>query len=151
MRRPSPYLAREEELDIPMTPLIDVVFLLLVFFLWTVSLQPVEQMLPSRLMAVAGAAPGLLDEPPPPEEDFDRVVVRLRWNAGQPSWQINDMALDSLADVQRRLQDIAAIKRDVTVILHPAQDVPLGHVIDLYDVTRLLGFERIQFAASQRI
>ncbi|MCU0960717.1 MAG: biopolymer transporter ExbD [Pirellulaceae bacterium] len=151
MRRPSSYLSRGEELDVTMTPLIDVVFLLLVFFLWTASFQLVEQMLPSRLTAVAGAAPSLRDEPPPPEEDFDRVVVRVRWHDGQPSWQINDTVVDSLAEVQRRLQDIAAIKRDAPVILHPAQEVPVGHVIDLYDVTRLLGFERIQFAASQPI
>ncbi len=151
MRLPSPYLARGEELDVTMTPLIDVVFLLLVFFLWTTSFQMVEQMLPSRLTAVAGAAPSLRDPTPPPEEDFDRVVVRVRWENGELSWQINDTVVDSLAEVQRRLQGIAAITRDAPVILHPAPEVPLGDVIDLYDVTRLLGFERIQFAASQPI
>lgn len=151
MRLPSPYLTRGEELDVTMTPLIDVVFLLLVFFLWTTSFQMVEQMLPSRLTAVAGAAPSLRDPTPPPEEDFDRVVVRVRWENGELSWQINDTVVDSLAEVQRRLQGIAAITRDAPVILHPAPEVPLGDVIDLYDVTRLLGFERIQFAASQPI
>lgn len=151
MRLPSPYLARGEELDVTMTPLIDVVFLLLVFFLWTASFQIVEQALPSRLTAVAGAASSLSDEPPPPEEDFDRVIIRVRWEAGRPAWQINETVVHSLAEVQRRLQDIAAVKRDAPVILHPDQEVPIGHVIDLYDVTRVLGFERIQFAASQPI
>jgi biopolymer transport protein ExbD len=151
MRLPSPYTQRGQELDIMMTPMIDVVFLLLVFFLWTASFQLVERMLPSRLTAVAGAVPDSRDEPPPPEEDFDRVVVRVRWQAGQPSWQVNDVGAVSLADVLARLQAIAAIKRDAPVILHPDQDVPLGHVIDLYDITRRVGFEKIQFAASQRV
>ena len=35
--------------DIPMTPMIDVVFLLLVFFVWTASFQLVENRLPGAI------------------------------------------------------------------------------------------------------
>ena len=40
---------------------------------------------------------------------------------------------------------------DAPVILHPDPEVPLGHVIDLYDLARLIGFAKIQFAASEKI
>ncbi len=151
MRRPSPYIDRRGDLEIQMTPMIDVVFLLLVFFLWSASFQIVERVLPSNLSEVVGSRPESTDEPPPPQEDFDKVVIRVQWVNDGPAWRINDMVAGNLQQVRSRLQAIAGIKRDVPVILHPDPAVPLGHVIDLYDITRLTGFEQIQFAASENL
>jgi biopolymer transport protein ExbD len=151
MRRPSPYVGRREELEIKMTPMIDVVFLLLVFFVWTASFQIVEQVLPSALSEVSGSLPADPAEPPPVEEDFDRVVVRVMWSEGEPIWRINQIRVGSLPQVRSRLEAIARIKVNVPLILHPDGDVPLGAVIDLYDLTRLVGFQEIQFAASEDV
>ncbi|MHB0957822.1 MAG: ExbD/TolR family protein [Pirellulaceae bacterium] len=151
MRRFSPYLQRQGEVNIQMTPLIDVVFLLMVFFVWTAGFQVAEYMLPSHLLALSGTGVAAQDEPPPPEEDFDQVVVRVLWIAGQPAWKINDASVETLREVRSRLEGIIAIKRDAPVVLHPDQEVPLGHVIDLYDMARLVGFKKIQFAASEKI
>jgi biopolymer transport protein ExbD len=152
MRRTTPYAARRSELEIKMTPMIDVVFLLLIFFVWTASFQKVEYVLPSNLASVVGAAPAQSqDVPPPPEEDFDQVVIRIQWQNGKPLWKVNDLVVTSLQQVRRRLETIARIQRDSPIILHPDPVVPLGTVIDVYDVTRLVGFEEIQFAASENI
>jgi biopolymer transport protein ExbD len=151
MRRSSPYLQRQGEVNIQMTPLIDVVFLLMVFFVWTAGFQVAEYMLPSKLMALTGTGSTAADEPPPPEEDFDKIVVRVAWVAGQPAWKINDASVETLQEVRKRLEEIARIQRDAPVILHPDPEVPLGHVIDLYDIARLVGFAKIQFAASEKI
>ena len=151
MRRSSPYLQRQGDVSIQMTPLIDVVFLLMVFFVWTAGFQFAEYMLPSRLAVVAGTGATTIEPPPPPEEDFDKVVVRVQWVADQPAWKINDTSVETLQEVRSRLEGIAAIKRDVPVVLHPDQEVPLGHVIDLYDLARRIGFAKIQFAASEKI
>ncbi len=151
MRRPSPYTDRREEVEIKMTPMIDVVFLLLVFFIWTSSFRIAEQVLPSSLTAVAGTETAEPDQPPPPEEDFDRIVIRVVRMNGQIAWRINDVPVSNLEQVRTRLQAVAQIKRDAPVILHPDPEIPLGSVIDIYDITRLIGFEEIQFAASVRI
>ena len=151
MRRPSPYIDRRGDMEIKMTPMIDVVFLLLVFFVWTASFQIVEQVLPSHLSEVAGSLPTDPNEPPPVEEDFDRVVLRVRWVGDRPVWQVNQIDVASLLQVRSRLETIATIKRDAPVILHPDAQVPLGYVIDLYDLARLVGFEKIQFAVSEKI
>ena len=42
MRAPSFHDRRERDLKIEMTPMIDVVFLLLVFFVWTASFRMIE-------------------------------------------------------------------------------------------------------------
>jgi len=134
-----------------MTPMIDVVFLLLVFFIWTASFQIVEQVLPSQISQVTGSLPVNSDEPPPIEEDIERVVLRVKWVGGKPVWQVNQMNVGSLQQVRTRLEAIVAIQQDAPVILHPDKEVPLGHVIDLYDLTLMVGFQQIQFAASESI
>jgi biopolymer transport protein ExbD len=150
MRLPDSNSRQGRELEIKLTPMIDVVFLLLVFFIWNAQLQKVEYVLPSQLSVAAGNQEAQPMEPLP-EADFDDVVVRIRWLNEQPSWSINDNPVASLAELQERLMIIQEIKRDAPVILHPDKQVPLGHVIDVYDRSRSAGFDRIQFAASEPI
>ncbi|MFP6670103.1 MAG: biopolymer transporter ExbD, partial [Pirellulaceae bacterium] len=128
MRLPDSNSRRGRELEIKLTPMIDVVFLLLVFFIWNAQLQKVEYVLPSQLSVAAGNQEAKSMEPLP-EADFDDVVVRIRWLNEQPSWSINDNPVASLAQLQERLRIIQEIKRDAPVILHPDKQVPLGHVI----------------------
>jgi biopolymer transport protein ExbD len=151
MRRPSPYNERRGDLDVTMTPMIDVIFLLLIFFVWTASFQIVEELLPSNLSAAAGTLPSDPQQPPPPEDDFDEVVVRIRWIDNRPDWRVNETTLDSLPQVQQQLATIARIKPDAPVILHPDKQVPLGQVIDVYDRARRVGFQKVQFATSEEV
>lgn len=148
MRIASRFHKRRESLEIKMTPMIDVVFLLLVFFVWTSSFQPVEEILPSSVSAVIGTAEQPVDLPPPPEADFPELVIRIRWAGGQPQWQLNDRPLDSLAAVTASLEQIRAVNEAVPVVIDPDPDTPLGDVIDVYDVSRLTGFQEVRFAAG---
>ena len=148
MRRPSPF-SRRESLEIKMTPMIDVVFLLLVFFVWTASFQVVEYLLPSELSTLPGNQAAL--EEPPPEADFEDVVIRIHWAGDQPGWTVNEQQADSLVQLQQRLQAIAQVKQDAPVILHPDEEVPLGDVINVFDLSRLVGFEKIQFVAGESL
>jgi biopolymer transport protein ExbD len=148
MRRRSPF-ARRDPLEIKMTPMIDVVFLLLIFFVWTASFQVVEYLLPSELSSLSGNQ-GAEDEPPP-EADFEDVVIRIHWNGDHVVWTINDRPADSLDQLRQRLQAIAQVKQDAPVILHPDEEVPLGDVIDVFDISRIIGFEKVQFVAGETL
>jgi len=147
MRRRSIY-SRRPELHIEMTPMIDVVFLLLIFFVYAASDTITEMVMPSQLSAAAGTAPSDPDQPPPPEEDFPDVVVRIVAQGDAVGWQINGEAMDSLTQLQAVLSPIAKRKADAPVILHPDPGVPFGDVIDVYDLAKLIGFEKIAFAAA---
>jgi biopolymer transport protein ExbD len=149
MRRPSIYSQRQQGVDVKMTPMIDVVFLLLVFFVWTASFQIIEQVLPSSISSSSTAGSTPVDTPPPEEIDFEQIVIRVLWQGGQAAWTINGQPVKSLAAVRSRLATIAEIKQDAPVILDPDPAAPLGHVIDLYDAARLENFQRVQFAASE--
>ena len=149
MKRISPLVRRgsETDLDSAMTPMIDVVFLLLVFFVWTASFQIVEQILPSELSELVGSDSAEDVEPPPPK-DFEDIIVRIGWDGQSPNWRINDQAVPSLAAVGEQLGAISEIQVAATVILRPEPIVPLGHVIEAYDVAKLAGFDQISFAVN---
>jgi len=149
MRKVSIHRERRADLDVKMTPMIDVVFLLLVFFIWTSSFHIAERVLPGSVSALRGSEPVDPAAPPPPEEDFDDVVIRILWSGGEPAWKVNGAPVESLDQIRTALAGIAKIKPDAPVILHPDPEVPLGHVIDVYDAARLEGFEKIQFATSE--
>ncbi len=76
MKIPSSTTSRGDGFDsATMTPMIDVVFLLLIFFVWTASISAVEYLLPSNLSPAPGSA-AVTEEPPPPP-DFEPVVVKI--------------------------------------------------------------------------
>lgn len=150
MKIPSALTDRNTSFDSTMTPMIDVVFQLIIFFVWTAGFQMVEHVLPSHLTETAGSAAAATREPPPPP-DFDPVVVRIVWLGNRSGWMVGGQALRQFPQVRERLTALAAIKRDLPVIIDPEANVPLGDVIDIYDAARLAGFEKIQFAASEDV
>lgn len=139
---------RRSAMEINMTPMIDMVFLLIVYFVWTSGDSALETLLPSRIAEQAGTQATPSDVPPP-EADFDPVVVRVAREGGNTTWRVNEQSLGSLQELRSVLQKLAEIKRDAPVILDPEGDVSLGDAIDVYDLARRLGFEKVQFSAPQ--
>ena len=147
MKCPSIHVRQRGVTDVKMTPMIDVVFLLLIFFVWTASFQIVEYVLPTELSADSGtgrSSPSV----PKPDWDFDPVLVRIVWRNQAPGWMVNDTDVRSLVDVRSTLAAVARVKHDLPVIVDPEPVVPFGHVIDVYDIAQLTGFQKIQFASS---
>ncbi|MGY8769022.1 MAG: ExbD/TolR family protein [Pirellulales bacterium] len=146
MKRHSPYQDRKS-LEIAMTPMIDVVFLLLVFFIWTASFQIVEYSLPSSLAPLVGT--GQATEPQLEMEDFDQVVVRIVQDGDQQIWMINETARSNLTEVQETLALLIRIRSDAPLVIDPDEGVSVGDVIDVYDLARQLNFQEIQFAVAE--
>ena len=150
MKRPSPMIQQRgsgADLDSAMTPMIDVVFLLLVFFVWTASFQIVEQILPSEMSAQMGSESSELNEPPP-EADYDKVIVKIDFDGLEPIWYLDDESVENLAQLRERLTAISSVNSEAPVILDPESIVPLGYVIEAYDVAKLSGFAKVSFAVN---
>lgn len=144
MRVPSAFRRGGQENSVAMTPMIDVVFMLLIFFVWTASFQVVELILPSSLITEQTEEGNTqLD---PEFEDLERVVVRIEFSENLPRWWVNDIPVDSFQAVRTRLVAVARIKSSLPVLVDPDGQVPLGNVIDVYDAAREAGFEKVQFA-----
>ena len=156
MRRPAYHREGRERIDVKMTPMIDVIFLLLIFFVCTASFQAAEEVLPTNL-----SLPGTVSSDVPIDEeweDLDEIVVKILWREGKARWQINQRdyrylmerdlpAGGNATSVEAVLRGAARVKIDLPVILDVEGDVPLDDVINAYDLCRQIGLERIRFAA----
>lgn len=137
------------ELSIEMTPMIDVVFQLLIFFICTASFEQLEELLPTNLLTQGSE--NLPTEKEPEIDPHEPVVVKLRVADGRVVWEISGNQLTSLAQVRDTLNALGSVtefKEQLPIILDSDGEVPLGDVIDVYDLCRFIGFDKIQFAAK---
>jgi biopolymer transport protein ExbD len=146
MRVPSHHDDRRQT-DVAMTPMIDVVFQLMIFFICTASFQLSEELLPTSLAVTSGTSGAAPIETQP---DLERIVVRGTYTDAKTHWVVNERPCDTPAEVGQVLRNVAEIDRELPVILDVAGEVPLGDMIDVYDFSRLAGFEKIQFAAARK-
>ena len=146
MRIPSQYLAGRARHDDAMTPMIDVVFQLLIFFVIASTGQVAEAFLPTELPAT-----GAVETPAEPLERepwADEVWIRLFRDADRTVADVNGTVYENLDQLVQILRALAEISRDNPVILDIAGDVPLGDLIRVYDASRAAGFESVSFAAD---
>jgi biopolymer transport protein ExbD len=134
-------------MQLQMTPMIDVVFQLLIFFVCTASFQTPEQALPT-LLSVAGGSSAVETPVDPELLELEDVVIKLVRVSGGTRWRVNEQLYERLAPLRDLLIALAKQRRDLPVILDVEAQVPLGDVIDIYDLCRIIGFDRIQFAAK---
>jgi len=145
MRVPSYGDANRGRMDTNMTPMIDVVFQLLIFFVCTVSFQALEEVLPTNLRAPgAGAGATALD---PALAELEDAIIRIEREGAKTHWSLSSRNFATLPELRAVLGQLAQLRADLPVILDSQPDVPLGDVIDTYDMCRVIGFDKIQFAA----
>jgi biopolymer transport protein ExbD len=151
-RRVQRRLAARQPIELAMTPMIDVVFLLLIFFLATASFQRLELALPGGL---ASPAPeplvgGAQLDPTLEREllsDVDDMVVRMEYRGDNPAglW-LDQQPIESLDALESHLQRVVEIGLDVPVVVDPDPQVRLGETIQVYDLARRVGVSRVFFA-----
>lgn len=138
--------------DVMMTPMIDVVFLLLVFFLATASFDRLEQILPSGTVdsPEKPSAGGSASPSEPQQTEVDEIVIRLEL-AANSSYDIflNDQKLTTLDDLMNRLAALIKMRQDVPVIIDPDHQLPIERVIGIYDQVRSVGFTSLFLTTQQ--
>jgi biopolymer transport protein ExbD len=130
-----------------MTPMIDVVFLLLVFFLCTSSFEEPEQNLAASLV-VAEQTPGAgASMTPPPDLEDVKIVGQSRGDV--TTWTVNEgRQTTDLAELTTLLRQLAAIDRALQVTIDAGAAVPMRDVVGAYDAARAAGFGRVLLAAD---
>jgi len=136
-------LPRKKPTELMMVPIIDVIFLLLVFFMCTANFYPLEEILPMNTTLPGSVAVEMVLPDP---VNLDVVLIQISFDQ-VPHWQIEGNQCTSLHEVQSILWQIRDIRADIPVIIESADNVPMENVIDVYDVCRRVGLTDIQFAA----
>lgn len=139
-------LHRSRRLSLAMTPMIDVVFLLLIFFICTANFQPVEQSLPTSLV-LSGQQE--IDAPVEEEPELEEVILLGETRGGGTVWSVNGQPTADAAELGEMLNSLASIDRGLPVIVDADGQTPLGEVINVYDTSRAAGFLTVRFAAGE--
>jgi len=130
--------ATPEELELNLTPLIDVVFLLLIFFMVSTTFQQESQI--SLQLPRAG------DSPVPEVADTVEVVINA---AG--TFYVNDQELvkSDIATLQNALYEMSGGDREVPLSIRADAQTPHQAVVIAMDAAARLGMLRMSIATSR--
>jgi len=156
MKIPSAHYDRQLDDSQAMTPLIDVVFLLLIFFVCASTEQVRESLLPTELAGGSIESPATNPRPRPLGEAWVRV------RAGDGGGRVGLVEKGPWIEVEGRsfsgpdrhqllskfLKTLATAAPELPVILDIDPDVPLGEALAAYDAARAADFEAIHFAVD---
>lgn len=140
---------REQERDDSfMTPMIDVVFLLLIFFVLASAGQVKESHLETPLSGGSVETTEQVDVPKP----LGEVTIKLTINAatGRTLAELNDQQYDDWNELRGILRQLAAAAPEIPVTLDIAQGVPVDDFIDIYDTSRAAGFDTVRWTARPK-
>ncbi len=134
----------------PMTPMIDVVFLLLVFFICASIGGTADQLLPAELKGSTDAAVQV--EPVQDQENWDHPAIQIRLELDEAAVKIllDGQLLDGMEQLTDRLQRLAAVDAESRIILNIDDEVLVQQFISVYDLCQNLKFQNISFAVAAR-
>ena len=124
---------RNRQVRLEMTSLMDVMFLVLVFFIYCIFDMAVHKGLKVDLPNAAGA-----------DEKGERIVITIK---PDDSIQLNGMDL-SKADVIARVKELNAVKMKLPVLISGDRKSSLGTGIELLADLKAAGVEKASFQVS---
>jgi biopolymer transport protein ExbD len=148
MRIPVSHQHSRENDDSFMTPMIDVVFLLLIFFVCASVGQIRESTLATPLAAGSVEAVDPVESPKPLGEVWVRLARRGAGEGAVTTAEVNNLLYDDWDRLRGTLRELASVAPEIPVILDIGQSVPVGDFVDIYDTCRSAGFDNIQFATA---
>ncbi|MFC1499096.1 ExbD/TolR family protein [Verrucomicrobiota bacterium] len=132
-RKPS------EAAKLEMTPMIDVVFQLLIFFLVALKVEDILSHLD-----VSRPAP---DPEAKPEEQVEDLLTILVYNHRDPRLRGEGFSLQgrkvSLRELDRQLSKLASFSKNVSVIIKCEGDSPHSNLVKLLDICSKAGLKNL--------
>ncbi|MCA9276595.1 MAG: biopolymer transporter ExbD [Phycisphaerales bacterium] len=121
---------------LPLTSMIDVVFLLLVFFLVTANFAQKESKLPAALQTEGGGVRS---------SDLQPQIIQISVVNGQSIYTIGQVQCSDRASLESVLQQLP---RDAGVAIKADPDVPVQSIATALQAARNAGFSRRSYVPS---
>lgn len=129
---------RTEEPDVNLTPLIDVVFLLLIFFMVSTTFQ--------RETEISIELPEASGKPMQAEKHMVEIGIDAKGRYFVNGKEIINTQIDTL---KRAISEAAGEQKKPQVIISADRDTPHHSVITAMDAARQLGFVNLTFATTK--
>jgi len=132
--------------------MIDVVFLLLIFFAVTGG-SGTQEFLMSTDLAASGSVASVVEQPSVPPPLTVEITLKLTLNPEQQQVHVdmNGTSHTDLEELKSQLRALAELGPENPVLFDVAADVPLGSLVEIYDTCQQAGFETINFAARSPV
>ncbi len=123
--------AVEEEVELDMTSMIDVVFLLLIFFMCTLKMITVEGQFSTYLPKDQGTAAA--QTPPEIDKLKIRIVMKGEYKAGVRNWEFKapSWTTDKIKTLQANVIKFVTRSQGAAVEISPGTNAPYEAVIEL--------------------
>lgn len=146
MRIPRKFRGDVDDGD-PMTPMIDVVFLLLVFFICASVGTVADKLLPAELRGTTAAETNSAE---PSQETWTLPVIQIRLEPDSDGMRIllDQQSLPGLEALSSRLQRLVAVDPAIRLVLNIHDDIDVQQFISVYDLCQQLQFQNISFAVK---
>ena len=141
LRRLRSRRRKDDHIEVDLSPLIDCVFLLLIFFLVTTMLKKLEKQIPVELPDYTSALA--------PVAESETIIYALTADgkfarARSGVRDLDGLTYEPVPSLVDDLQKVAAAKgTKIPIRLDTDRDVPVQQVIDALDLLSLQGFEQV--------
>lgn len=141
LRRLRSRRKKEEHVEVDLSPLIDCVFLLLIFFLVTTMLKKLEKQIPVVLPDYTSALA--------PMAESDAIIYAMDGEgnilrATEETRQLDGITYQPVASLVEDLKVVAETHgTQIAIRLDTDREVPVQRVIDALDTLALQGFEQV--------
>jgi biopolymer transport protein ExbD len=125
------------EAELPLTSLIDCIFLLLIFFMLTSSFVVSESQLASALQVEHARQPA--------RADFQPQIVNVEWRDGRPAFRLGDRVMTDKASLTTLL---AALPKDSGVFIRVADAVPVEAAAAALQAAKDAGFVKVSYVPA---
>jgi biopolymer transport protein ExbD len=130
--------SRDEEPDVNLTPLIDVVFILLIFFMVSTTFQK-ESQIKIELPQASG-------QPPEEQKKLLEIVID---SEGRYFIDHQQVVNTELATLKRAIRKDVGDRTDLPVVIRADRKTPYESVVRAMDATSQLGLVKMSLATSQ--
>ena len=132
----------------PMTPMIDVVFNLLIFFVVTATGSAPEKLLPADLPANGAIVSQVVPDEQKPLVTDVWLKLSLSDEAQALQVDMNGTVYQDLDQLKTKLRALAQIGPENPVILDIAPSVQMEQLVDVWDTCIAAGFQSVSFAVD---
>ena len=144
-------VAEEEKVELQMTSMIDVVFLLLIFFVTTMKFAAVEGNLPAYLPKKEKTVSTAQTKKPSDEEkELEDIVLRLSMQGGKVEMAVGSAILPNFRQLAFKLSRLHKQFPKHSVVLDAEPDVPFGKVVRALNACAAARYFNVSFAAPKK-
>lgn len=130
---------RAERVTLNLTTMIDVTFLLLIYFLVTTVIMPREDDLTPMLQVQRESDAGATD-------DFEQQIITVRMMDERPVYQLGTRVLP---DRQALAEAIEPLPRSEALFVQVADHVPVGFAVAAIQIARDAGFQQVTYVPDE--